>query len=235
MGRAVTESICPALGSPYTTENLGHDCEAHGVSWKAYSEDLPAPGDSVCQVRNYARRHCPWADWGNLNHQNERPYSDLAADIARDSLPNLAFVIPNLCDDTHNLCGGDSVLYGDRWLSQNLPAMIAGVGPHGLVILTWDEDDGSDGNHILTAFASPLTKAGYVSNRFVNHFVVTRTICDAVGIPPFAEAVDAMPITDVWQGESPPSPVSPVPAQPPVRCRSAGPAPIPSAARSAWP
>jgi acid phosphatase len=217
VGRGVTESICPAVGSPYTSENLGHDCETHGKTWRAYSEGLPAPGDSVCQVHEYVRRHCPWADWGNLNHKNELPFTDLAVDIARDSLPDLAFVIPNLCDDTHDQCGGDSVLVGDQWLSQNLPAMISGVGPRGVVILTWDEDDGSDGNHILTAFASSMVKTGYVSDRFVNHFVVTRTICDAIGIPAFAEAVDAKPITDVWLGQSSSSPMPPVPSPPPVQ------------------
>ena len=54
-----------------------------------------------------------------------------------------------------------------------------------------------------------------------------RTICDAVGIPPFAEAVDAMPITDVWQGESPPSPLDPAPAPPPVQLSFGRPSPNP--------
>jgi len=138
VGRGVTESVCPAVGSPYYTENLGHLCEANGRTWRAYSEDLPAPGDTVCYSENYARRHDPWTDWGNLDHMNERPYGDLATDIAQGTLPNLAMVVPNLCNDTHNYCGQDTIQIGDDWLSQNLPMMIDGVGPRGVVIVTWD-------------------------------------------------------------------------------------------------
>jgi len=198
LGRSVTESICPAVGSPYYTENLGHLCETHGLTWRSYAEDLPAPGDTICSVNDYARRHCPWTDWGNLDHMNERPYTDLAIDIAQGTLPNLAMVVPNLCDDTHNNCGQDTIKIGDDWLSNNLPAMINAVGPRGLVILTWDEDDGSDGNHILTVFSSPLAKTGFVSKRFINFFVVVRTICDGLGLPAFGEAAACDPISDVW-------------------------------------
>jgi len=213
VGRGVTESICPAVGSPYYTENLGHLCEANGVTWRAYSEDLPAAGDSTCQKRNYVRRHDPWTDWGNLNHMNERPYEDLAVDIKNGTLPRLCMVVPNLCDDTHNYCGQDTIQIGDDWLSRNVPAMVEAAGPRGLVILTWDEDDGSDGNHILTTFTSPLARAGYISRRFINFFVVVRTICDGLGLPAFAEAAPVNPITDVWvKAVQPPPPPPPPPS-----------------------
>jgi phosphatidylinositol-3-phosphatase len=212
VGRGVTESICPAVGSPYYTENLGHLCEANGRTWKAYSEDLPAAGDTICQKRNYVRRHCPWTDWGNLNHMNERPYGDLAGDILNGTLPNLAYVVPNLCNDAHNYCGVDTIQIADDWLSANMPVMIQGVGPHGVVILTWDEDDGSDGNHILTVFAGQAAKPGYVSQRYMNFFAMMRTITDGLGLPAFAEAVSASPVTDVWAKNT----VLPPPPPPPV-------------------
>ena len=215
IGRGVTESICPAVGSPYITENLGHLCEQHGRTWRAYSEDLPAAGDSVCQKKNYVRRHCPWTDWGNLNHANERPYGDLAGDMLAGTLPDLAFVVPDLCHDTHNYCGVDTIQIGDDWLSANMPAMIQAVGPRGVVILTWDEDDGSDGNHILTVFSGAIAKKGYLSQRYINFFVMVRTITDALGLPAFAEAANASPVTDVWvkgiePGQPPPPPVKTV-------------------------
>jgi parallel beta-helix repeat protein len=222
LGRPVTESICPAVGSPYYTENLGHLCETHGVSWRAYSEDLPAAGDTICQKRNYVRRHCPWTDWGNLDHMNERPYEDLAVDIANGTLPQLCMVVPNLCNDTHNYCGQDTIQIGDDWLSNNVPKMIEAAGPRGLVIVTWDEDDGSDGNHILTVFSSPLAQTGFVSKRFINFFVVVRTMCDALGLPAFAEAAPCTPITDVWVKATSPPP--PPPPPPPSNSVALGPA-----------
>jgi acid phosphatase len=85
------------------------------------------------------------------------------------------------------------------WLSQNLPAMISAVGPNGLVILTWDEDDSSQGNRILTVFRGQLVIPGATSNRSITHYSVVRTICDALGLPPMAAAAFDAPITDVWQ------------------------------------
>jgi len=47
-------------------------------------------------------------------------------------------------------------------------------------------------------FAGASVKTGFVSTRFVNFFVVARTMCNALGLPAFGEAVSCNPITDVW-------------------------------------
>src|SRR5436189_6192024 len=97
----VTSNTCPAPGSPFVAENLGHACEAAGRTWRSYSESLPAAGSTVCKVDSglYTRKHCPWTNFSNLNHRNERPYSDFSVDLARGTLPDLAFVVPNNCDN----------------------------------------------------------------------------------------------------------------------------------------
>src|SRR5213596_2338134 len=51
---------CPAPGSPFAAENLGHACEAAGLRWRAYSEDLPGVGSDTCRTELYARKHDPW-------------------------------------------------------------------------------------------------------------------------------------------------------------------------------
>ena len=91
-------------------------------------------GSTACKARGglYARKHAPWANFKNLDHANERPYSDLAKDIANQLLPGLAFVIPNNCHNTHDC----SVSAGDAWLAAELPAMISAVGNRGLVVRT---------------------------------------------------------------------------------------------------
>ena len=182
--QGVFNDVCPPAGSPFTTENFGHALEAAGKTWKSYSEDLPEPASSVCSSGLYLRRHCPWTCWSNLNHYNERPYSDLIFDITFNTLPNLAFVIPNNCNNTHN--SGCTVTTGDNWLANNMPAMINGVGPNGCVVLTWDEDDGSLGNHILTVFTGQRVKHGYKETTAYNHYDFGKTLCLALGITPFS-------------------------------------------------
>lgn len=192
----VSNNTCPAPGSPFAAENLGHACEAAGISWRAYSENLPGAGSAVCTADAdlYVRKHCPWTNFGNLDHQNERPFTDLAVDIAANALPRLAYVIPNQCNNTHDC----PLSVGDAWLAANLPAMIDAVGPNGVVILTWDEDDNNSANHILTVFAGPKVRPGYVATRTINHYTVLRTICDALGLAPFGGAANQAPIIDVW-------------------------------------
>src|SRR5262249_19710383 len=132
----VKDNACPPLGSPFKAENLGHACEAAGLTWKAYVEDLPSAGSSTRVAGEDVRKHNPWTNFGNLNHTNERPFSEFATDIASGRLPDLAFVIPNDCNNTHDC----SVSTGDKWLADHVPAMLAALGPRGFLVLTWDED-----------------------------------------------------------------------------------------------
>lgn len=195
--QGVTGDQCPAGGRPWMTENLGHLLEAKGLSWRAYSEDLPAVGSSVCKASGglYTRKHDPWTYFGNLDHQNERPYADLASDIAAGTLPALAFVIPNNNDNMHDR----PVAFGDAWLARNLPAMIDAVGPRGAVVLTWDENDNGAGNQVLTVIAGAQVKPGFISDRPVSHYTLLRTICDALRLEAPGLAASETPIADIWK------------------------------------
>ncbi len=208
----IVNNNCPPAGAPFALENLGHALEASGRTWRAYSENLPSAGATGCSYDGdvstglYTKKHDPWTYFTNVTHANERPYSDLAADIAANTLPNLSYVIPNNCHNSHNSSTpGCNAAGGDAWLSTALPPIIAALGPNGLLILTWDEDDSASGNHILTLFLGPKVLPGAVSNVSVSHYSVVRTICEAMGLTAFNQAVFAAPITDVW--------ITPTPSQ----------------------
>ena len=203
----VTDNSCPARGSPFDAENFGHALEAAGKTWKAYSEALPSPGSPACNARGklYTRKHEPWTQFKNLNHQNERPYTDLAGDIAGHALPDLAFVVPDNCHNTHDC----SLSTGDKWLASELPSMITAVGRRGLVVLTYDEDDHSGDNRILTVFAGGVVMPRSTTNRRVTHYTLVRTLCEGLGIPPFGEAVSETPISEVWRAAPRPEPSKP--------------------------
>ena len=201
----VTNDNCPAAGSPYPYANLGNAIQTAGKTWRAYSENLAVVGSTACSYDGsastglYTRKHDPWTYYSNVNHTNERPYTDLAIDIANNALPNLVFVIPNNCHNSHNsTTAGCTAADADTWLSQNVPQMLQAAGPNGLVILTWDEDDNSASNHILTVFAGGRVIPGVVSNQNVNHYTVVRTICDALGLPAVGAAFSELPITGIW-------------------------------------
>jgi len=202
----VTNNNCPATGAPFAAENLGHACEAAGLTWRAYSENLAFAGSTACSYDGnassglYTRKHEPWTQFSNLNHSNERPFTDLAGDLASNNLPNLSFIIPNNCHNSHNnLTLGCDVLSADAWLASVLPDVIAGLGPKGLLVLTWDEDDNLSSNRILTVFVGPQVLDGVSSAQFVTHYTVVRMICEALGLAPFAGAAGEASIANVWE------------------------------------
>lgn len=206
----VTTNNCPPAGSPYSAENLGHACEAAGISWRAYSENLAIAGSAACSYDGtastglYTRKHAPWTQFTNLNHNNERPYTDLAADIAAGTLPRLVFIVPNNCHNSHNSTDpGCSIQDADNWLAANLPAVRAALGPRGLLVLTWDEDDGGSTNHILTTFVGPQVVPGSVYTPVFTHYALNRTITDALGLSPMGNGGAELPPSGIWQAVVP--------------------------------
>ena len=194
--QGVTNNDCPPPGSPFTTNNLGHACEAAGIAWKAYCESLPSVGSSICSdpLNLYVRRHCPWTHFSNLNHANEVPFTQLAVDESLGTMPRLAFVIPNDCDNTHDC----ATSVGDAWLSNQVPRILGAIGTNGVLIITWDEDDGSGNNRILTVFTGQRVSQGYTSSTAITHYTVLRTICAALGLQPFGAAAGENPIANIW-------------------------------------
>jgi len=206
----VSSDVCPVPGTPFPYENLGQACEANGKTWRAYSENLPSAGSTVCSADGnastglYTRKHDPWTYFGNINHSNERPYSELAAVLAAHALPNLTFVVPNNCHNSHNdSTPGCSIADADTWLSNNLPPILAELGPTGMLILTWDEDDSSASNHILTVVYGPKVLPGSTWDPVAQHYATVRMISDVLGLPLLGYAQFEDPITGIWVAATP--------------------------------
>jgi acid phosphatase len=183
-------------GCPYRfgTPNLAADLIAAGQSFAGYAEDLPGPGAPDCSLGDYARKHVPWADFSNVPGSVSLPFTSFpATDFAR--LPTVSFVIPNLCHDMHDC----SVAVGDAWLRAHLGGYADWAMSHdSLLILTWDEDDGSQANHIVTIFAGQRVRPGRYAEP-VTHYGVLATIEAACRLPRDGQAAGTAPITDIWQ------------------------------------
>jgi hypothetical protein len=188
--QGVTSDACPeTFGGP----NLAADLLAAGKTFAGYAEDLPTPGSRVCAAGNYARKHVPWTDFGNVPAAVNQPFTRWpAGDYAR--LPAVSFVIPNLCDDMHDC----PVAAGDAWLRAHLSGYASWAMTHdSLLIVTWDEDDGSAANQIPTIFAGQRVKPGRYPTP-ITHYAVLRTIEDAFGLPHDGAAASAQPIAGIW-------------------------------------
>jgi hypothetical protein len=167
---------------PFTAANLGQQLIANGLSFKGYSESLPAIGFRGDDKGLYARKHVPWISFANVpNGSTLATSSNLRfADFPRDpadyhTLPTVAFVIPNQGNDMHNGPGDKSIPAGDAWLKQYLDPYYQWAKRHNsLLIVTFDETDDKGGHFGLTdpqaCVASDREQCLALQNRIVTIF-----------------------------------------------------------------
>ncbi|MGH3807748.1 MAG: alkaline phosphatase family protein [Pseudonocardiaceae bacterium] len=186
---AVTDNSCPQqLG---TAPNLARQLLDSGRSFAGYSEDLPGVGFTGCASPQgrYVRKHNPWVNFTNIPTSANLP---LPTDLT--TLPTVAVVIPNMCNDMHDC----SVATGDTWAQQHLPTYLDWARTHrSLLIVTFDEDNGTTANHIPTIFVGPMVRPGDVPNH-INHYTILRTIEDMYQLAPLGNAAKTPPITNIW-------------------------------------
>jgi len=194
----VTDDRCEITVSG---DNLANEIRKNGLTFGIYSESMPTTGYEGCATPGfrYARKHNPAVNWQGKNILAEinMPFDKFPSDYTR--LPTVSMVVPNQSDDMHDgVTLSDQIAQGDRWLKTNLDAYVRWAKVHNsLLIVTWDEDDGSDYNHIATIFVGPMVRHGKYKNR-IDHYSVLRTVTDMYGLTPPGNSADAKPIVEVW-------------------------------------
>jgi phosphatidylinositol-3-phosphatase len=147
-------------------QNLVDQLDAARVSWKAYMEDLPFPGDTVTQTPDglYVRKHNPFLLYPDVYTNPARaskvvPLTQLSTDLSTGNVPQFVWITPNNCNNMH---GGapscpfpssptdplQAALYqdGDNFLRTWVTAITqskAWTG-HSAIFITWDEGSFAD-------------------------------------------------------------------------------------------
>jgi hypothetical protein len=194
----VSNDDCPI--SP-TGENLASALAKLSLSFAIYSESMPSTGFEGCvSSRNYyARKHNPAVNWQGKNVPAEAnmPFDRFPSDFSK--LPTVSMVVPNLINDMHDAPSPSAaIMQGDSWLKSHMDAYVQWARTHNsLLIVTWDEDDGSSDNHIPTLFVGPMVKRGSYGAR-IDHYGVLRTVAEMYGLQPPGKAADIAPISGIW-------------------------------------
>jgi hypothetical protein len=170
-----------------STPNLGQEMLAKGLTWGAYIEDYPG---------GYDHDHAPWDLFNNNSTPGvEHDFSTFPTDFTQ--LPKFSVVTPNLQDDMHD----GTIQQGDTWLQNNINAYAQWAkANNSLLIVTWDEDDGSQNNQVATLFVGQMVQPGQY-NEQINHFNVLRTIEDMYGLSYVGQSANVSPITDIWTSQ----------------------------------
>jgi acid phosphatase len=164
-----------------------------GRTAKQYNESMGG-GDNCRQSDRGAFRvkHNPW-NYSTLNRalceKGSVTYAQFGKDIDANNLPNISFVVPNICNDAHDC----SLKTFDNWVDANVkrvnatPAAQAGDV---LQVITWDEDNRNAGNEVLTVMIHPSIE-GVVAPGTFTHYSITRMLADMGHSPRIEKAATA--------------------------------------------
>lgn len=187
--RGIGSDACPL---ELSGENLASALITNGLSFSSYAESMPEAGYEGCMYGAYMRKHNPTADWKELAAFNQ-PFSEFPQDFAK--LPTVSLVVPDQRNDMHD----GSIAQGDAWLAQHIEPYAQWVMTHNsLLIVTWDEDDGSQGNHVATLMLGAMVKSGRSAQR-ISHYTLLRTITAMYDLPDLGESAKEKPILGVWK------------------------------------
>jgi phospholipase C len=191
--QGITDDSCYTPGFS-SAPNLASELIAAGRTWASYNETLPSQGSTTCSSGKYARKHNPWFGFDNVPTSSAKTFAQFPTDYS--TLPQVSFVVPNLCSDMHDC----SVSTGDTWLKNNLGTYATWAKTHNsLLVVTFDEDNRLSGNRIPTVLYGQPVTAGSSSATTYNHYDLLRTLEDTQGLTSHAgNAASGKDITGIW-------------------------------------
>ena len=173
---------------------IGAQLSERGIPWRAYMEGMS--GDCLVSQGRYAVKHNPFAYFGGACPNNVVPLTPatLDADLS-GATPNFVWITPDLCHDGHDC----STRVADDYLADLVPKIIASAAwqKDGLLLITWDEDDGSTDNRVpAIVVARGLTQ--HETSRPHDHYSLLAMIEDRLGLPRLGQARGAEPLTELF-------------------------------------
>ena len=209
-GTSITQLSGDSYNGVVTQDNVVRALAAAGKTWKAYAEGLPLPGYLGGDTGEYVRKHDPFAYFSDVQNSSAQasnivPFTQLAADISGNSLPNYGFIVPNLNDDAHDCPAGLStctdaqkLAAADQWLSTNIaPLLSSPAFQNSLLIIVFDESEDTDfalgGGHVPAVLVGSAVKAGYQSTTTYQHDSTLRLMMEGLGVTDFPGGASTAP------------------------------------------
>lgn len=221
--QGITSDVSGQNGGPLSDCNLGASLIQKGYTFAGYSEDQPSLGFYNNDDPPYYTKHCPWINWiGTTNNDSipvvdDIPYSHIngytSGPIFPDSnnyssLPTVTWVIPNSINDMHDGSESSALPAGDSWFKTNIMPLVRwclNPSNNSVLFVTWDEDDGSQGNKVVMMATSSLISGGTYSTS-LNHYGWLRTIEEMYSLTECANSATAAAFPNaMWKVSAIPS------------------------------
>lgn len=161
--------------------------DLRGLTWGEFAQSMPVPCDAN-DAYPYAVRHNPFVFYQDIVDNSSRCNSHVVnfsawnADVATGTIPNYAFITPNVLNDGHDT----GVSYADAWLASWLPPLLTQpFAQSTLFIVMYDEGATNEGysvgnttlagGNVFASFVSPYTLGSGLYAAPVSHYNILTT------------------------------------------------------------
>lgn len=193
-----------------------------GLSWKGYIESLPSPGytgDYAGSPMVYAKKHDPFMLFTTIVKDRaiaDRvvPLSQLEHDLNNGQVPNLAFIVPNICHDMHGgyTCTDKVQLerVGDAFVGRLVKHIMASPAWIGNAVIFVTFDEGSygisdffsrlyGGGRVATIVIAKTGVRSYISHTRFDHYSLLRTLEEAWNLPLLGHAKEVHDMSEFFR------------------------------------
>src|SRR3989442_796756 len=176
-------------------QNLVDNLESHGLTWKAFAEDLTT-GD--CAGGGIDTDHFPFIYFSDITNNPSRCNNLVGATASSDqelmdalnassNWPNYVWLTPNISNDAHDT----SIGFGDTYLADIVPKILGSTvfkTQRAALFIVYDEGNDvscSSGGPdcVYASWSGPMAKKGFTSNTAYTHYSYLHTIEDNWGLP----------------------------------------------------
>ena len=147
----------------------------------------------------YVKHHNPFAYFTDVTNSSVQaanlvPFTQLAPDLSAGTLPNFAFLLPNIQNDAHDCPAGmsvctdaDKLAAADRWLKSNIdPVVKSPAFKSSILIIVFDEsvetDTTNGGGQVAMVLLGTHVKTGFASKTQFQHQDTLRLILEALQV-----------------------------------------------------
>ncbi|KUL88482.1 hypothetical protein ZTR_05432 [Talaromyces verruculosus] len=171
--------------------------DTKGISWGEYQESLPYAGfqgfnysNQQTYANDYVRKHNPLILFDNVAGNASRAsqiknFTSLWSDVENNSLPQWAFITPNMTNDAHDT----NISFASVWERNFIEKLenYTDFWNESLILLTFDETgDYPIQNKVFSVLlggAIPSDLVGTVDNTFYTHYSTLATVQANWGLP----------------------------------------------------
>ena len=182
---------------PANVSTVANLLNTKGISWAEYEEAIPYPGfqgvnysNQKTYANDYVRKHNPLIMFDNTTNNDTatrqiKSFTDFYNDIKNQTLPQWAFITPNMTNDGHDT----NVSFGSQWLRVFVTDLMSNTyfWNDTLLLLTFDESEKYTVPNrvfsILLGGAIPNTLVGTIDNTMYSHYSSIASVSANWGLP----------------------------------------------------